>query len=274
MTKLAKRPGWKLTTALIGAAFVASAFAGQANAFDWSKNKTPDGRASGYIYSAPETQAVQDDDFENPGILWVENGEALWSKPGPNGKSCASCHADPAKDMKGVAATYPKYNPKSGKMEGLEQRINRERMEKTGAKDKLKYDSGKMLALNTFITFQSRGMPVNVQVDGEAKPFFEKGKAFYYQRRGQLDMACKHCHEDHPGENIRADHLSQGQANGFPAYRLKWQKVGSLHRRFRGCNKNIRAQPYKQGAPEYVNLELYLKWRGRGLKIESPAVRR
>ena len=72
---------------------------------------------------------------------------------------------------------------------------------------------------------------------------------------------------------IRANLLSQGQSNGFPTYRLKWQKIGSLHRRFRGCNKQVRATPYKAGSDEYVNLELYLANRGRGLPVETPAVR-
>jgi sulfur-oxidizing protein SoxA len=116
-------------------------------------------------------------------------------------------------------------------------------------------------------------MPVAVAIDGPAKPFFEKGKAFYEQRRGLLDMSCKNCHEDNAGSILRANVLTQGQSNGFPTYRLKWQKVGSLHRRFRGCNKQVRATPYKNGSDEYVNLELYVAWRGVGLAVETPAVR-
>ena len=65
---------------------------------------------------------------------------------------------------------------------------------------------------------------LSVKVDGAAAPFFEKGKAFYYERRGQLDMGCNQCHDDNAGNMIRADTLSQGQGNGFPTYRLKWQK--------------------------------------------------
>ncbi|MGI9498509.1 MAG: sulfur oxidation c-type cytochrome SoxA, partial [Geminicoccaceae bacterium] len=48
---------------------------------------------------------------------------------------------------------------------------------------------------------------------------------------------------------------------------------GSLHRRFKGCNDQVRAEPFKRGSDEYVNLELYLAWRGQGLPIETPAVR-
>ena len=258
--------------ALLGMAVFASSATSSAMADKMDDYKVGDIH-SGYVYTAPSTRAMQDDDFENPAFLMVEKGEALWSKPGPNGKSCASCHENPEEDMKGVSATYPKYDPKTKKMMTIEQKINREIVEKTGGK-KVKWEKGVMPALSVFIGLQSRGMPMNVKIDGEAAPFYEKGKKFYYTRRGQLNIACKHCHEDYAGKHIRADLLSQGMANGFPAYRLKWQKVGSLHRRFRGCNKNIRAEPYKQGAEEYVNLELYVKSRGNGLKMEIPAVRR
>ena len=67
--------------------------------------------------------------------------------------------------------------------------------------------------------------------------------------------------------------LSQGQSNGFPVFRLKWQKPGSIHRRFKGCNKQVRAKPFKIGSDVYNNLELYLAWRGNGLTVETPAVR-
>ncbi|MEQ9361271.1 MAG: sulfur oxidation c-type cytochrome SoxA, partial [Rhodospirillales bacterium] len=102
---------------------------------------------------------------------------------------------------------------------------------------------------------------------------FKKGEEFYNQRRGQLDMACKHCHEDFPGAQLRANVLSEGQGNGFPVYRLKWNGVGSLHRRFRGCNKQVRSSAYGYGSDEYLALELYVMWRGRGLPVETPAVR-
>jgi sulfur-oxidizing protein SoxA len=35
----------------------------------------------------------------------------------------------------------------------------------------------------------------------------------------------------------------------------------------------IRAEPYPYGAPELVELELYLMWRARGMRLETPAVR-
>ncbi len=231
-------------------------------------------KRSGYLYSTPETQAMQDDDFDNPGMIWVERGRELWTQvDGKAGKSCASCHDKPEK-LRGVYPVYPKLDEKTGKLINIEQRINKCRTEQMQAKP-WKWESEELLSMTTLVGYVSRGMPVNVKVDGAYQPFFEKGKAFYYQRRGQLDMACKHCHIDNPGKMIRADLLSEGRAGGaFPLYRLKWQKLGSLHRRFRGCNKQVRAVPYKAGSDEYVNLELYIKWRSNGLPVEVPAVRR
>ena len=94
------------------------------------------------------------------------------------------------------------------------------------------------------------------------------------RRRGQLDMACSHCHDEYAGQRLRGEVVSQGQTNGFPVYRLSWQTLGSTHRMFARCNTAIRAQPLAYGADDYVNLELYMAWRGRGLPVETPGVRR
>ncbi len=250
-------------------AFGGAALAEQAN---WGDYQVGDTR-SGYTYAAAETRAIQDDDFENPAYLWVDSGEELWETvDGAAGKSCASCHGDAAETMADVGNTYPVFFEPWQKMMNLEQRINNCRVENMKA-DKWKWESNELLSTTIYVRNQSRGKPVAVEIDGPAAPFYEKGKAFFYERRGQLDMACKNCHEDNAGNMIRANLLSQGQSNGFPTYRLKWQKVGSLHRRFRGCNKQVRAIPFKSGSDEYVNLELFLAHRGRGLQVETPSVR-
>lgn len=228
---------------------------------------------SGYEFRSEQTQSLQDDDFENPGFLWVDQGEEIWSKvEGDAGKSCQSCHGDASESMKKVGTEYPKWDGDSKKPINLEQKINKCRTEQMQAKP-WKWESNPLLSMTTYVRHQSSGQPMNVKVDGDMAPFFEKGKKLYYQRVGQLDMACASCHQANYGVNIRSDHLSQGQTNGFPTYRLKWQKIGSTHRRFKGCMKNIRATPYKVGSDEFVNLELYIGYRGQGLPVETPAVR-
>ncbi len=228
---------------------------------------------SGWRFRTPATQKLQLDDFENPGFPLVDLGAELWNKvEGTAGKACASCHNDASVTMKGVRAAMPKWHKQAGKPQALQQHINYCRTERMGAKP-WKWESNQMLGTAAYVGMQSRGMPVKVSIDGKFKDFYDKGKKIYYTRVGQLDMACAGCHEANHGKMIRADHLSQGQTNGFPLYRFKWQKMGSIHRRFKGCMKNIRAKPYKVGSDEFVALELYVASRGQGLSVETPAVR-
>ena len=228
---------------------------------------------SGWEFRTPETKALSLDDFENPGFTFVDIGEELWaSADGATGESCESCHGDASESMAGVRAQMPKWNEAKGEPVTLEDQINICREERMDA-EPWGWESDQMLGMTAYVGLQSRGMPVNVQTDGPMKPWYDQGKELYYTRIGQLDMACSNCHEDNYGNMIRADHLSQGQTNGFPLYRLKWQKLGSIHRRFKGCMQNIRAVPYEVGGDEFTALELYVASRGQGLSVETPAVR-
>ena len=165
---------------------------------------------TGYTYATPETQAIQDDDFANPAFLWVDYGIELWEDvTGDAGKACSNCHGDAEDTMKGVGARYPVFNAELGKPINLEQRINKCRVENMQAKA-WKYESRELLGITTYVRHQSRGMLVQVQTDGAMAPFYEKGKAFYFQRRGLLDMACSSCHVDNAGNMIRANLLTQG----------------------------------------------------------------
>jgi sulfur-oxidizing protein SoxA len=123
------------------------------------------------------------------------------------------------------------------------------------------------------IALQSRGMPVNVAIDGAAAPYWEQGKEMYYTRTGLLQLSCANCHEENNGNYIRADHLSQGQINGFPVFRLKQSNLVSMHNRFFGCIRDTRAESYAKGGPEFHALELYVASRGNGLSVEAPSVR-
>ncbi|MGA0924333.1 MAG: sulfur oxidation c-type cytochrome SoxA, partial [Lutimaribacter sp.] len=127
--------------------------------------------------------------------------------------------------------------------------------------------------MEALISVQSRGMPVNVAIDGPVQAIWEKGKEMYYARTGILELSCASCHEENYGNMIRADHLSQGQINGFPTYRLKNAKLNTVHGRFKGCVRDTRAETYKPGSEEFIALELYVASRGNGLSVEGPSVR-
>jgi L-cysteine S-thiosulfotransferase len=228
---------------------------------------------SGREFLAPETQAQQDDLTINPGMLWVKQGEKLWQEAaGPQAKSCASCHDEPS-SFKGVATRYPLYDARLKRLLNLEGRVENCRIEHQSA-PALPYESQELLALTALVARQSLGLPMKAVTDGPARPFYEAGRAMFFSQQGQLNISCAQCHDDNWGKRLRADRLSQGQPNGFPAYRLEWQTMGSLHRRLRACFQGVRAEPFMSGAPEFVALELYLAARAQGLPIETPAVRR
>jgi sulfur-oxidizing protein SoxA len=229
---------------------------------------------SGYAYLSEETRRLQDDDFANPGMFWVEKGQKLWTQiVEPTALSCKSCHGQAHDSMRTVATRYPAYSPAMGRVINLEQQINRCRTARLKTNE-LKYESEDLLALTAFISHQAKGLPMHVSVDGSAADSLARGKAFFYGRRGQLNLSCANCHEQHAGSRLHGETISQGQINGFPIYRDLWQAMGSTHRMFAWCNEAVRAEPYAPGSQEYVDLELFERWRGRGLIVEAPAVRR
>jgi L-cysteine S-thiosulfotransferase len=231
------------------------------------------GKKSGYLFASPETQAMQDDDFANPASLWLEQGEKLWTKAdGDAGKSCGSCHGAAA-NLRGVGNTYPKVSKDTGKLVTIEDQINYCRTERMKA-PALKLETPDMLGISMFVMYQSRGLPMNVSIDGPAKPYFEAGDKLYHTRRGQLNVACTQCHENNAGNMLRADLLSAGMSNGFPLYRLKWQRPGSFDYRMEECYGQVRAEPEPYGSEELKKLQLYVAWRSNGLPVETPAVRR
>ena len=233
----------------------------------------PNERRSGYSFMAEDTKTIQDDDTANPGMLWVLDGEALWNrKTGNAGKACAECHGDGRESMKGVAARYPAFDNSLGRPVDLEQRINLERTQRQGAPP-LPYESRDLLALTAFIANQSRGMAISAGDDPQLKPFVEKGRELFTLREGQLNLACANCHDDNWDKHLAGSAITQAHPTGYPEYRLEWQTLGSLQRRLRSCMTGIRAQAYDYGAPELVELELYLMSRARGMPIETPAVR-
>ena len=59
---------------------------------------------SGFDTMAPATRAMQRDDAANPGMLWVREGEAAWSRPdGEARRACSDCHGGARSAMRGAA---------------------------------------------------------------------------------------------------------------------------------------------------------------------------
>jgi sulfur-oxidizing protein SoxA len=223
-------------------------------------------RRSGYEFMGRETRAMQDDDNTNPALFWLMDGETLWNrKEGAAGVACSGCHAN----MKGVAARYPSVK---GKLVNLEQQINACRTGRQKAAP-LAYESRELLALTAYVGRQSKGMPIAVESNDATRPHLEAGHDLFTRRQGQLNLACTQCHDDNWGRQLAGTTIPQAHPTGYPIYRLEWQGLGSLQRRLRNCMIGVRAEPYPYGSPELVDLEFYLMWRARGMKLETPGVR-
>lgn len=228
---------------------------------------------SGFAFLQPDTQALQDDAFSNPGYLWVDRGAELFATSEVGEASCASCHGTGERSLAGIAGTYPKIDDQSGELINLEGRINlcRERHQNRSA---LPYESDALLSLTAYVAEQSRGMSLAPDTSPAANALASIGYDYFTTQRGQLNLSCQQCHDQNWGKQLRGDTISQGHGNAFPAYRLEWQSLGSLHRRLRDCDTGVRAEPLPFGDEVYVAVELYLAQRAAGLEIESPGVRR
>jgi len=228
---------------------------------------------SGYRYQPEYVQNIQDSDIKNPGMLWYALGERLWSMTdGAAETACDDCHNLAEKAMRGVGTRYPAFFPPEGRLITLSERINQCRTVNMKARP-WPIDSNALLAMETYVRAQSRGMPVRVKTHGPLASFFEAGKAFFYSPRGKLEVSCATCHEDQTGEKLGASTISQGHSNGHPIYKIRAERIEPLHQQFRRCARRMGAEPLSLGAAPYVNLELYLAWRGNGLPVETPAVR-
>jgi L-cysteine S-thiosulfotransferase len=230
-----------------------------------------DNRKSGYDFMSPSTQAMQNDDSQNPAMLWIKEGAELWNQASrTNEKSCASCHGDATKSMRGVAARYPAMHQQ--KPITLSQRINLCRQGNQGLAA-LAPEGQALLGIEGYVALQSRGLPITPAPDPQLGPFIDRGKTLFFQRLGQLNMSCAHCHDEQAGNKLGSSPIPQAHPTGYPMYRLEWQGMGSLQRRLRNCMTGVRAKTFPSGAIQMVELELYLNQRAKGMMIETPGVR-
>lgn len=237
-----------------------------------SDDLPPTQQRSSYEDMSPATRAMQDADSDNPGMLWVLDGEALWrAKSGEAARACADCHGDARTSMAGVAVRHPAFDAASGGPVTLEGRINSCRTERQKAPP-LAYESRDLLALTAYLALQSRGLPISIE-ERQLAPTIAIGRDAFRRRQGQLNLSCAQCHDQNFGGKLAGNTIPQGHPNGYPLYRLEWQMLGSLQRRLRNCLTGMRAESPPYGSRELIALETYLMWRARGMAMESPAVR-
>jgi sulfur-oxidizing protein SoxA len=227
-----------------------------------------------YAIDADAREQWLDIEIFPPYEFVIEEGQTLWETPLSEGHRYGDCFGI---DAEKIRANYPRIDTDSGEVETLELAINACR--EAQGKQALKYGGSDMLALTAYIAYLSRGETVNVNVPADnpsALAAYEEGKRFYYSKRGQLNFACSDCHVASAGLYVRADRLSAslGHPTHFPVYRSKTGGMVSLHQRFYGCVRDVRAEPFDLQSREYRNLEYFLTYMSNGLKFNGPGARK
>lgn len=227
------------------------------------------------VYSIDRESRAQWESIEEfpPYEINVDNGKQMFNTPFKNGKTYASCFKN---DGIGIRQNYPYFDTKSGKVKTLEQEINECRVK--NGEEPLGWKKGKIADISAYMAYTSRGNEINVKVpdDPRAMEAYEKGKEFFYAKRGQLNMSCADCHVWNAGNRVRADILSPalGHPSHFPVYRSKWGGLGTLHRRYGGCNEQVRAKAFKAQSEEYRDLEYFHTYMSNGLEVNGPGARK
>lgn len=200
-------------------------------------------------------------------------GEELFNTAFANGKTYASCFPNGGK---GIRQNYPYFDSASGEIKTLEGEINECRT-KNGEKA-LKWQKGDIADISAYMASTANGKKLNVKIanDPRALAAYDRGKQHFYAKRGQLNLSCANCHQDNAGNRIRGDILSPalGHPTHFPVYRLKWGSLGTLHRRYGGCNKQVRAKPFKPQSDEYKALEYFHTYMSNGISVNAPSSRK
>lgn len=224
------------------------------------------------IDSASRDQWEAIEDFP-PYELNVEKGEELFNTPFANGKTYADCFEN---DGVSIRQNYPYFDTDTGKVVTLEMAINQCR--KDNGEKPLKAKKGAIADVSAYMAYTSRGEIFNITIpdDERAMDAYERGKKHFYTKRGQLNMACADCHMYYAGNRVRADILSPalGQPTHFPVYRSKWGGLGTLHRRYGGCNEQVRAKSFKAQSEEYAALEYFHTYMSNGLEVNGPGARK
>ncbi|HUW98677.1 MAG TPA: sulfur oxidation c-type cytochrome SoxA [Acidiferrobacter sp.] len=207
-----------------------------------------------------------------PYTFGLDRGKKLWNTPFRDGNTYASCFKNGGV---GIATGYPYWDPATKEVRTLVMDINTCRM-RNGAAPYKNVMTGPMADLDAYVKHLSYGKPVAVQINSPgAVQAYEAGKRFFWARRGQLNFSCATCHVEHAGQHLRGNVISAalGHGTGFPAFRSKWGTLGTLAKRYRGCNKKVDAAPFKPLSVQYRDLEFYQMYMNTGLPLSAPSQR-
>lgn len=202
----------------------------------------------------------------------LDKGKKLWNTPFKNGKTYASCFQNGGRD---IAQHYPYWDPVTKQVRTLVLDINACRA-RNAAKPYTNLTTGPIAELEAYMKYMARGKKVSIDISSPgAVQAYEAGKKYFWTRRGQLNFSCATCHVDNAGKWLRANLVGPalGHGTAFPAYRSSWGALGTLDKRYIGCNKKVRAVPLKPESEQYRDLEFYETYMSTGVPLSAPSQR-
>lgn len=270
-----------LAVALLAGATVATATAGpedeRTRFLDLHREKFPGIPIAEYVNGAmmvsPDARAQFDSIMSFPPFQGeIDAGKRLWERRLRNGRTLADCFPDQGRN---VAGNYPMYDEARDELVTFEMAINR--CLRAGGEPELDYgDRATMGVLTAYARTLSDGMAMNIKVESPgALKKFENGRAFYFRRIGQMNLACASCHLNYAGHYFRDEIISPavGQAVHFPVFR-GGEFLHTLHMRYQVCMEAVRAAPFPAGSEELNELEYFHAYLSNGLPLRSSIYRR
>ncbi len=202
----------------------------------------------------------------------LAKGKKIWNTPFKNGRTFASCFRNGGV---GIAQHYPYWDKRTAQVRTIELDIN-SCLKRNGERPYKNLTQGPMAEVAAYMKSLSRGKHVRIDLSAPGMlKAYEAGRKFFWARRGQLNFSCATCHVDNAGKFIRGNVISAalGHGVGFPAYRAKAGQLITLDKRYMGCNKQVRAAPFKPQSQEYRDLEVYQTYMDTGLPLTAPSYR-
>ena len=143
---------------------------------DIGNTHAADTRKSGFDFMSPATQAMQKDDTQNPAMLWVKDGEALWNKACNKWQILRELPQRRGQEHEGQSRRLtPRSTQQSKRPVNLSERINLCRKNKQSAQP-LPPEHQDLLSLESYVALQSRGMAIAPTRDKRMAEFFVRGE--------------------------------------------------------------------------------------------------
>jgi sulfur-oxidizing protein SoxA len=227
----------------------------------------------GALMLSSDAKAQYDSIMEFPPFQGdIDRGRVLWETPFRNGRTFAGCFPNGGRN---VAGRYPNFDERLGRVVTFEMAINF--CLRDNGEAPLDYgDRATMGVLTAYARTLSDGMRIDVRVDSPAaRDKYEQGKALFYRRIGQLNLACASCHVAQAGRYFRDELLSPaiGQPAHFPVFRAG-ESLHTLHMRYQRCMEAMRAVPFAAGSEALNNLEYFHAYLSNGVPMKASVYRK